>query len=109
MNGERPMRRFVFVAAALLAMATLLSACGAFDAHAAAPDAAGGSYCTGFHDEASANRPDPGPAGHGGEVPLLASAFARAPVRSSQPAAPRFTSTVLPPSSFYARSARILR
>jgi hypothetical protein len=107
--GKGAVKRFPLVAAAVLAVAMLLSACGAFDAHAANPDAASGSCRASFDDGAIANRADAGLPGTGGEVPLLLPAFTRIPVRAPLPLVVAVTAKVLPQISFHARSARILR
>jgi hypothetical protein len=106
--GKGALKRFAFVAAAVLAVAMLLSACGAFDAHAAAPDESNASCCASVYGATAADSTGAGPPAKGGEV-LLPPASARSSLRAPQPAVPKFTSKVLPPSSFYARSARILR
>ena len=106
--AKSTIRRSTFVAAAFLAVAMVLSACGAFDAHAANPGAAEGC-CASVYDGTSASRADAAPAGKGGEVPLLPGAFMQSTVRAPLPAASSFTAKVLPQNSFYARSARILR
>jgi hypothetical protein len=106
--GKGALKRFAFAAAAVLALAMLLSACGAFDAHAAAPDEPNGSCCASVYGTTAADPTDAAPPAKGGAA-LLPPASARSPIRAPQPAVPKFTSKVLPPSSFYARSARILR
>jgi hypothetical protein len=107
--GKSTLRRFPLVAAAVLAVAMLLSACGAFDAHAAEPDAKNDVCCTSFDDGAIAKRADAGLPGTGGEAPLLPPAFTHVPVWAPQPLVVAVTAKVLPQISFHARSARILR
>ena len=100
--------RIAFVAAALLAVAMLLSSCGAWDVHAAAaPGDASDCCCVGVHEGAAAEQVDAGPPAKGGEMLLLASVFTRSPDYAPQSAVPHLVSETLPPSSFYVRSARI--
>jgi hypothetical protein len=106
--GKGALKRFVLVAAAVLAVAMLLSACGAFDAHAAAPDESNGSCCASVYGTSAADPTDAAPPAKGGAA-LPPPASARSPIRAPQSGVPKFTSEVLPPTSFYARTARILR
>lgn len=102
--------RIAFVAAALLAVAMLLLSCGAWDAHAAAaPDEATDPCCAAVHDAAAVKQVGAGPAAKGAEMPVGAPVFSRSPGHSAQFAVPQLASEALPRSSFYARSARILR
>ena len=106
--GKGALKRFAFGAAALLALALLLSACGALDAHAAAPDESNGSCCVSVYGTSAADPTDAAPLAKGGAA-LVPPPFARSPIRAPQFGVPKFTSEVLPPTSFYARTARILR
>ena len=106
--GKGALKRFALVAAAVLALGMLLSACGAFDVHAAAPDESGGPCCASVYGTTAADATDAAPPAKGGAA-LLAPASARSPIRAPQSGARKFTSEVLPPTPFYVRTARILR
>lgn len=106
--GKSVLKPFALVATAVLALAMLLSACGAFDVHATASDESSGPCCASLYGPTAAAPTDAAPPAEGGAV-LLPPAFSLSPGRSPQSGAAKSTSEVLPPASFYARTARILR
>ena len=52
--GKSVLKPFALVAAAVLALAMLLSACGAFDLHAAASDESSGPCCASLYGPTAA-------------------------------------------------------
>ena len=100
--------RIAFVAAALLAVAMLLSSCGAWDVHAAAaPGDASDCCCVGVHEGTAAKQVGAVPPAKGGEMFLLAPVFRRLAGYLPPSAVSHLVSETLPRSSFYVRSARI--